>query len=138
MKARLVLLGLGICAVLGQAEGFTRRHHGSIINALGIMADSLAVLIIAALVLLITYLITGHPIPGHARPPIIPPEPPRAGPLEYSAEIIKLSDGVMAGPAIALVEPGNGEEIATLSGAGELQSAHIELTGKGTGGNSSG
>ena len=134
--AWLVLLGLTVCFAGGQIERASRAHHvnsAAVGNTLGITLDTMAVLVVAGLVMLVSYLRTGHPLPGHARPAPLPPPPrPRPGPLEYSAEIAKLGDGVMAGPSIALVEVDE-PELGTLPGAGELGAAHLELSGKGGG-----
>lgn len=136
---RLVVVGLLVAFVGGQLEGAAKRHHAALgaasVNVLGIIADALAVVVIAGLVMLVSYLRTGHPVPGRARPrAVVVPKRRYVAALETSAEMVKLADGVMAGPSVELAEAPEGAEVATLPGLSELQPAHLELAGKGAGG----
>lgn len=134
---RLVVTVLLVAFVMGQAEAWVHAHRTGLGDFLGCLADALAVLIVAGLVCWVSYMRTGHPIPGHGRrlADEPPPMPARryVGPLETVAEIVKVGDGVWAGPSVELAEAPEGAEVATLPGLSELSDAHLELAGKSAG-----
>ena len=136
---RLVAVGLVVAFLMGQAEQGVSSHHVDVNTWLGIVGDAVVVLVVVGLVMLASYLHSGHPLPGRAKPE---PRPAldamrrgrRAAVLaqECAAEIIKWSDGVTVGPSVELAEAPEGTEVPTLPAA-TAGTAHLELTGKGGG-----
>lgn len=107
---RLVLAGLGMAYLLGQGEQLGRTHQHTLLMAVGVAADVVAVLIVCAGVSLWWYLRHGHPVPGHY------PRRPAAAPVPIVREVVALAEqgevtemhpGVWAMPSVPPVESEN-------------------------------